>query len=178
MPTKITDQQIKDLATQFGFPYNAVRAFIKVESSGLGFINGKIVIQFEPHIFKKYTKKVIINGVEGQDAEWKAFNEAWKIDPNATMLSTSYGMGQIMGFNYKAAGYPTVGAMLDAFKTGEYEQVKGMLNFIKSNMNLRTAIKTLDWKKLAYNYNGSNYAVNKYDVKLKAAYEAYEKQGN
>lgn len=174
MSTKITDQQVKELATQFGFPYNAVRAFIKVESSGNGFVNGKITIQFEPHIFKRYTKKVINNGVEGQTQEWKAFNEAWKIDPEATMLSTSYGMGQIMGFNHKAAGFSTVGAMLDAFKTGEYQQVKGMLNFIKNNVNLRTAMKNLDWKKLAYYYNGSQYAVNAYDKKLKAAYEKYE----
>jgi len=175
MATKITDQQVKNLATQFGFPLSAVKAFIKVESSGTGFVNGKITIQFEPHIFKRYTKKVIKNGVEGQTAEWKAFNEAWAIDPNATMLSTSYGMGQIMGFNHKAAGYATVGQMLDAFKTGEYEQVKGMLNFIKSNVNLRTAMKTLDWKKLAYYYNGSNYAVNQYDKKLNAAYQAFER---
>ena len=174
MALKITDQQVKDLATQFGFPLSAVRAFIKVESSGNGFVNDKITIQFEPHIFKRYTKKVIINGVEGQTAEWKAFNEAWAIDPNATMLSTSYGMGQIMGFHYKTLGYQSVGAMLDAFKTGEYVQVRGMLTFIKSNVNLRTAMKTLDWKKLAYYYNGAYYAVNQYDKKLSAAYQLFE----
>lgn len=175
MSAKITDQQVKDLAAAFGFPLSAVRAFIKVESSGNGFVNGKITIQFEPHIFKRYTKKVINNGVEGQTKEWEAFNQAWKIDPQATMLSTSFGMGQIMGFNHKAAGFATVGAMVDAFKTGEHEQVKGMLNFIKSNVNLRTAMKTLDWKKLAYYYNGANYAVNKYDQKLKQWYDYYEK---
>lgn len=173
MPNKITPQQIEDLAKSFGFPVAAVKAFLKVESGGNGFnVDGKIIIQFEPHIFKKYTKKVIANGVEGQSKEWVAFNEAWKIDSQATMLSTSWGLGQVMGFNHAACGFPNVGAMVDAFKTGEYEQVKGMLNFIKSNVNLRTAIKTLDWKKLAYNYNGSQYAVNNYHIKLQKAYES------
>jgi hypothetical protein len=177
MVTKITLDQITALAAEFNYPLSAVRAFLKVESGGAGFnTDGKIIIQFEPHIFKKYTKKVIVNGVEGQAKEWVAFNQAWAIDPKAAMLSTSWGMGQIMGFNHAAMGFATVGAMVDAFKTGEYAQVRGMLQFIKSNANLRTAIKTLDWKKLAYNYNGAAYAVGKYDQKLKAAYEAFEAQ--
>lgn len=178
METKITDQQIKDLATLFGFPYNAIRAFMKVESSGIGFINGKIVIRFEPHVFSKYSKVIISAGSENQTDEWKAFNQAWAINQNSAMLSTSYGLGQIMGFNFRAAGFQTVGTMLDAFKINEYEQVKGMLNFIKSNTNLRAAIKTLDWRKLAYNYNGPQYALNNYDQKLKAAYDIFQAQAS
>ena len=35
-------------------------------------------------------------------------------------------------------------------------------------------LKTKDWAKFALRYNGSEFATNKYDIKLKAAYEKYK----
>jgi hypothetical protein len=173
--SKLTDGGIAKLAKEFGYDVAAIKAVIDVESGGSGFDSrtGKIIIQFEPHIFKRYTKVVIDNGVEHQAEEWKAFNQAWKIDPEATMLSTSFGLPQVMGFNHKTAGYKTVGEMVDAFKTGEEEQVRGMLNFIKSNRKLNSAIKNKDWRTFAYYYNGPKYQINRYDVKLSRAYTAH-----
>jgi hypothetical protein len=173
--SKITLKQIEGLAKEFGYEVAAIRAVMAVESGGHGFDEktGKILIQFEPHIFKRYTKKTIVNGVEGQTKEWAAFNEAWAIDKEATMLSTSFGLPQVMGFNHKAAGYKTVGEMVDAFKLSEENQVRGMLNFIKSNKNLHKAIKEKDWRLFAFYYNGPNYQVNKYDAKLATAYAKY-----
>jgi hypothetical protein len=175
MSLKLTDAGIAKLAKEFGYEIAAVKAVIEVESGGSGFDSktGKILIQFEPHIFKRYTKRVIDNGVDVQSKEWEAFNEAWKIDKEATMLSTSFGLPQVMGFNHKAAGFKTVGEMVDAFKTGEEAQVRGMLNFIKSNRHLHKAIKGKDWKLFAYYYNGPKYQINSYHIKLANAYKKH-----
>jgi hypothetical protein len=175
MSLKLTNEAIQKLANEFGYSVPAIKAVIEVESGGYGFDpkTGKIIIQFEPHIFKRYTKHVIKNGVEGQTKEWIAFNEAWKIDKEATMLSTSFGLPQVMGFNHVAAGYKTVGEMVDGFKTGEEAQVRGMLNFIKSNRHLHKAIKSSDWRLFAYYYNGPKYKINNYDVKLANAYKKH-----
>jgi hypothetical protein len=172
MGRTITKDEIVKLGKEFGYEVAAIKAVMEVESAGNGFDSktGKIIIQFEPHIFKRYTGKVIKNGVEGQTREWEAFNEAWAIDKESTMLSTSFGLPQVMGFNFKAAGFKSVGAMLDAFKESEENQVRGMLSFIKSNKNLHAAIKAKDWRTFAYYYNGPKYQVNKYDYKLAKAY--------
>lgn len=168
----LTRQQITDIAKSIGLEYPEFAAFIAVESGGSGFVNGKIVIQFEPAYFKKISKQhiTIPNGVEGQAKEWEAFNKAFSIDPNAAMQSTSIGLMQIMGIHYGACGYKTVGAMWDAFKASEYNQVLGGAMFIKYNKPLYAALKEHIWAKVAYYYNGANYKVNNYDKKLAAAY--------
>lgn len=177
----LTKQQITDIAKSIGLGYAEFKAFIDVESGGSGFINGKIVIQFEPLWFRRLTKKipdnsplwqkVLTNKVEGQASEWLAFNAAFKLDKRAAMMSTSIGLMQIMGFHYDTLGFDTVDEMWDSFKGSEYNQVMGGAKFIKSNKPLYTALKDRVWSKVAYYYNGSNYRVNKYDTKLKAAYE-------
>lgn len=182
---KITDDQIRELAVNNGLEYAALKAFISVESGGIGFDpkTGKIIIQFEPHIFRKYTKYnpqfdtywqiINANRVDNQKAEWIAFNAAFHIDAKSALLSTSIGLMQVMGFNYRSCGYASVNAMWDDFKRGEYEQVKGAVNFIKANVKLYAALKRKDFSATAYYYNGANYGVNKYDIKLQTAYNRY-----
>lgn len=177
----LTKEQITEIANSIGLGYAEFAAFISVESGGSGFINDKIVIQFEPAWFKRLTKKipddsiewktVLINGVSGQASEWIAFNAAFKLDKRAAMMSTSIGLMQIMGFHYIECGYKTVDEMWDAFKASEYNQVKGGAMFIKSNKPIYTALKGHVWAKVAYYYNGANYKINNYDVKLKTAYD-------
>lgn len=197
----VSKDQISKISASVGLDYARLMAFISVESGGIGFSTetGKIIIQFEPTWFHKYLiqfkvaheytssvgangktsykivvgDKVIFNGVEGQAAEWVAFNTAFAIHPQAAMLSTSIGMMQVMGFNHIAAGYATVDAMYDDFKKGEAQQVQGAANFIKNNPSLLNAIKIKDWAKAAHYYNGAGYAVNKYDTKLANAYIKY-----
>lgn len=177
---KLTKEEITEIAGTIGVDYASLMAFISIESGGIGFAadTGKIIIQFEPAWFRKKAPYApsgawSVNGVEKQSREWIAFNDAFSKDPQAALLSTSIGMMQVMGFNYAACGYRTVNAMWDDFKTGEYAQVKGAANFIKNTPALWTALKAKDWARVAYYYNGANYAVNKYDVKLAAAYQKY-----
>lgn len=195
---KLTRNDITTIAGTIGLDYARFMTFISVESGGIGFhpTTGKIIIQHEPTWFHRYLtqfgvphtyasrhnaegkKEYVIsakgitydNGVEGQEGEWEAFNKAFKIHPDAAMLSTSIGLMQVMGFHYKTLGYSSVGAMWDDFKKGEYQQVAGAARFIASIPALLKAIKNLDWAKAAYYYNGENYKVNNYDVKLAKAY--------
>lgn len=164
--------EIKQLAKEFGLEFAEVKGVTLVEAAGCGFdmSSGKIKIQFEPGYFEKFTQKRILNGVEGQSKEWEAFNTAYAINPDAAMKSTSWGLPQIMGANYQLAGYSSVQLMVNEFKIGEYYQLKGMLNFIKNQPSLYNALKLHDWARFARLYNGPNYKVNDYDIKLAAAY--------
>lgn len=177
---RITNEEIAELAKANGYDYAAIKALISVESGGIGFAldTDKIIIQFEPAWFRKkspYTpsRKWSLNGVERQNGEWIAFNNAFHLNPDAAMESTSIGMMQVMGFHYKLLGFKTVGAMWDYARESEANQVDLAIRFIKSNPKLDKALKNRDWPTVAYYYNGSGYRKFNYDKKLAAAYVHY-----
>lgn len=173
-------------------PLPRLLAFIEVESGGRGFDDktGKLMIQFESHIFSKATGiprstsnqyKWDENKVDVQSKEWEAFNEAFKINPEEAMKATSWGLPQIMGFNHKQAGYTSVGAMLDDFKTGELAQVIALIRFITANPKLYKGVLEGDYETVSSIYNGKAHrelaAKNgwkPYPDKLKEAEEKYK----
>ena len=188
MSKTITNGQIANIACENGIEYAVLKAFIEVESGGIGFAKdtGKIIIQFEPAWFKKKAPyapsgKWSVNGVEKQAGEWIAFNDAFYKNRNAAMESTSIGLGQVMGFNYVRLGYKSVGQMWDDAKISEEKQVRQMVKFITTDSGLYKAIKSKDWHNIAVKYNGSGYKElakkigrEPYNVSLEKAYNKYK----
>jgi hypothetical protein len=161
----------KKLSIDFGIPSSTVRAIDFVESNGSGFdpLTGKIKIQFEPSWFKKLANIVINNGVENQAKEWLAFNKAFAKNPDKAMQATSIGRMQVMGLHFKRLGFKSVSEMWDFAKISETNQLWLGLKFISTDARLLKAVRAKDWKKVAYYYNGSGYAINSYDKKLEEA---------
>ena len=168
----------------------ALRAFIDVESSGLGFdpATGKIIIQFEPVWFRRHepyapSGKWSLNKVERQAREWEAFNDAWSINPESAMKSTSIGLGQVMGFHFERLGYTTVGEMWDDAKKGEERQIHQMAEFINTDQRLTKALREKDWHQVARLYNGAGYQEvakkynrTPYNISMAEAYARHKKQ--
>lgn len=159
---KLLRTQVAEIAQSIGLTFAELMAFIAVESGGTAFINGRIVIQFEPRWFKKKAPfapsgKWSINRVENQVNEYKAFSEAFGLNKKAAMEATSWGLGQIMGYHYARLGYKSVDDMVDDFKKGEYQQVQGIAKFIATSPALLKAIKAHNWHLVAVHYNGAGY---------------------
>ena len=171
----ITDKEYKELASSFGLPISSIKAIDEVESSGKGFDSktGKIIIQFEPHYFKRISKLIsglwASNKVDTQVKEWEAFNDAFKRNPTAAMESCSIGRMQVMGEHWKRLGFKTVGEMWDFAKKSEKNQLWLGLKFIQTDTALFLALLRKDWKTVAYRYNGKNYWILGYDIKLSNA---------
>lgn len=178
-------------ANILGVNIPAVKAVARVESSGGGFLpNGKPKVLFEGHHFSKSTNgkydkshpslsyKDFTREFYNKDGikEYARYESAKSLDSNAAMLSTSWGMFQIMGFNYKSAGYGSVEEFVTAMNASEGKQLQAFVNFLKAE-KLDVHLKTRDWAAFARRYNGPKYAVNKYDKKLAQAYEAYSAGG-
>ena len=186
---KIAIDDIKLIAKNFGIEPAMFLAFIEVESGGKGFddLTGKILIQFEPSWFRKKVAYApsgawSVNKVDVQAKEWIAFNDAFKLNPDAAMESTSIGLPQIMGFHWKLLGYKSVGQMWDDFKKSEYHQILALARFIKSIPALYLAIKTKDFHSIACIYNGKKYKQmaiiwgrEPYDISLKKSYIKWSK---
>lgn len=182
---KLTNKEVRAIAERVGLTFAELRTFIEVESGGTGFINNRIVIQFEPSWFKKKAPFApsglwSLNKVENQTKEYQAFSDAFFKNPLAAMESTSWGVGQIMGFHYKRLGYKSVGDMVDDFKRGEYQQVEGIAKFIKTDASLFSAIKAKNWHLVAVKYNGAGYldlakkyGREPYNISLEKAYKKW-----
>ena len=160
-------------------PLPRLLAFIEVESGGRGFGDtGKLILQYEPLVFSKATGiprstlnkyKWDENTVDVQSKEWEAFNEAFSINPEEAMKSTSWGLPQIMGFNHKQAGYASVGDMLDDFKRGELQQVCALIRFIEANKKLYKAVMEGDYETVSSIYNGAYHR----QLALKNGWKSY-----
>jgi hypothetical protein len=158
-----------------------------VETKGFGFLaDRRPLILFERHIFSKRTggkfdasHPDISNpkpggyGAAGA-AQYDRLARALPLDRDAALCSASWGLGQIMGFNAQTAGFANAEQMVAAMMDTENAHLMAMANFINHNPKAVTALRSHDWAGFAKIYNGPNFAINKYDVKLKAAFQGFE----
>jgi LysM repeat protein len=171
-------------AQSLGVDVASIKAVADVEAAGSGFLsNGQPKILFEAHQFSRLTGGRY-NGshpdissshwnrslYKGGAAEHGRLNKAAALNETAALKSASWGKFQIMGFNYKAAGYSNVQTFVKDMRTSEGKQLDAFVNFIKSNPSMHRALKNHDWATFARLYNGSGYAQNHYDTKIAQAY--------
>lgn len=185
---RLDDIDLPRIGARIGVGEDEVHAVIDVEAAGSGFDrNGRVKCLFEPHVFYRLLpqdKRQIAVDAGLAYRKWgekpyprdsyPRIIEAMEIDKDAALRSTSWGMGQIMGFNAELAGYRTAELMVQAFSDDEENQLNAMMTFIISN-GLDDELRNHDWKGFARGYNGPGYAKNRYDVKLAAAYAKWAK---
>jgi len=175
----------KIAAKQYQLEEAVLRAVVKVESAGRAFVKGKPVILFEAHWFSYFTKgkydRLYPNIssptwnrslYKGGEAEWERLHQAERLDPTAAYLSTSWGLGQILGLNYRECGYRTVQEFVMAMNASAFNQLQAMLRFIE-RMGLLPALRKKDWHTFARGYNGPGYHLNAYAEKLEQAYRSF-----
>lgn len=92
----------------------------------------------------------------------------------AALESASWGMFQIMGFNYAACGFRNVQGFINAIMKSEGGQLKCFVNFILTN-HLDDEIRDKRWADFAKRYNGPGYRKNKYHTKMASAYRRFKK---
>lgn len=182
----LSENDFKEASLLLGCEVAAIKAVAKVESDGSGFDNlGRIRILFEGHVFYSLTKgKYGITDISYPKwtkkyyglPQYDRFNKAYAVDKNAAMQSCSWGMFQIMGFNYDKCGFSEVGSFLDFMKKSEKNQLLCFCRFVKSR-GLDDEIRNRQWAKFACGYNGTGYKSNAYDTKLEKWYNFYKKEG-
>lgn len=189
----LTEKDYQNAATQLGVPIAAVKAVATVESNGGGFLSdGRVKVQYEPHVM--YQRLKLNLGQQRADKELAAHPDlvatkagsyqsldkedkdmdraANTIDRTSALESASWGAFQIMGYHWKTLGYPS----LQAFINEQYSaggQLQTFVKFILADSRLVRALRAKDWKTFAFIYNGRNYAANRYDTKLAAAYKQF-----
>lgn len=194
---KLTDARIAEIARENGIHPAALLAVKLIESgTKSGFLDsGKPQILFEGHVFYKYLKANVksldMNKLCAQypnivypkwdkskyfggEKEWTRLEQARKINLKYANYAASWGMFQVMGFNYKTCGCKSIDEFVEKMCTSQEQQLLLTLNFLK-NSNLIVPLQKRQWATFAKCYNGPGFAQNKYHIKLQAAYNNYLK---
>lgn len=189
MDIKLTNQHIIDAANYIGIEPAVLKAVAMVESLGGGFLpSGKCKILFEGHIF---WRQLVIAGVNpkifarnnpgvlyenwdktkyvGGEGEYNRLEVAKVIHKEAALKSASWGMFQIMGFNFNKCGFKSVFEFTESMQQSEFNHLQAAVKFIVTSGMLQ-CLKDKDWEGFARRYNGPGYAQNNYDKKLQGAY--------
>jgi hypothetical protein len=189
----LNEKDIENLSDRLHVEKAVIKAVNEVESHGAGFIIDKPKILFEGHCFwkrlkarkidprqhkfnnedilyAKWTKKYYKGGL----TEYKRLEKAKKINEEAALESASWGLFQIMGFNFKNLGYPSIHDFVKRIHSHEGEHLEAFGRFVERN-NLLENLRNHEWRKFALNYNGKGYKKNRYHIKLEMAYKKYSR---
>jgi hypothetical protein len=105
----------------------------------------------------------------GKESEQhKKLARAITINREAALKSASWGKFQIMGFNHKACGCPTIQDFINKVYSNEEAHLFLFVNFLKTN-KFDVLLREGKYDKFFEGYNGKKYKANKYDTKFFAA---------
>ena len=162
-----------EAAGLLGVEEAAIRAVYQTEvSRGIYDSKGRMKILYERHYFYKYTggryksrdfswptrfrgSKEIdkktgmpypeIDHYGSLSKSYERFNKAMELDKEAACKSVSFGAFQIMGANYKEAGYSSASEFAKAMFSGDEDKMlEAFTNYIKSNSQLLKALRSHD----------------------------------
>jgi hypothetical protein len=94
---------------------------------------GLVIVRFEPKVFLRFSGRLVTSDHSSQLAEWQAIEEAYAIDQKAALASASYGLPQLMGFNFGVTSHHDARSLLLAFQRSAREQVAGFFGFVEAN---------------------------------------------
>lgn len=166
-------------ALQNNLDYLLLLAILLVESRNKGFkSNGDLVLRFELHIFKKYFVKTVDTKLafaqffnvynqyhyaflynkwieyHQNDLEMEAFILAKILHEEYALLSTSYGVPQIMGFNHSLVGFDNAYKLYNYMLQSEVNHYHVFILFLE-NRNIIHYIREYNFDRIAELYNGT-----------------------
>ena len=182
--TPISEQGLDQASQLSGAGAAEIWTVLTVETKGFGYLpDRRPRILFERHFFHKQTggrcdaqnpsiSCGTAGGYLGGAREYDRLEEAIALDRHAALSSASWGIGQIMGTNFAAAGFASVEDMVKAMVRSEDGQLTAMARLVRST-GLHTALANHDWAAFAGGYNGADYAKNQYDTRLAGFFQQY-----
>jgi hypothetical protein len=181
-----SDQGLTGAAKTLGVEEAAVLAVAEVETGDDSFDQyGRPKILFERHVFHALTggrfdaiapdlSASATGGYGTASSQYMRLERAYRLEPWAALKSASWGGFQIMGRYYAELGYPTPPHMVLEMAQSADGQLAGFAKYMRMNKTALRALRAKDWTGFARAYNGPQFAKNKYDTKLEAAYKKHK----
>ena len=189
----LSEQDYIKAAAKLGVEVAAIKAVAKVEARGDGFLGDhRPKVLFERHVmFRRARSRFgdlqarhwaskypdLINATPGGYSSYYGEHErlgraASKMDRDCALESASWGAFQIMGYHWERLGYASLQQFINAMYRSEADHLDAFCRFILADATLLKALRTLNWPRFAYGYNGKNYRKNNYAKKMRSEYRA------
>jgi hypothetical protein len=191
----ISDEEMQAAAQSLSSPGSpcevaSIKAVAQVETKGSGFDKqGRPTILFERHLFHQDTdgkwddthpeiSDPTSGGYNDGGTQYERLDQAEHLDSESALRSASWGAFQILGRNYKQAGFDSVQGFVKAMQTDIHAHLKAFVTFVKNDNVLLSAIQQKEWTKFALRYNGAvgkkghKHVRDHYDTRLSEAYAA------
>lgn len=178
-PDKLSKEEIGVMSQEIDVPRACMLALVRQESSNAGFARHedgywRPKIRLELHKLNQFTDGTFQSEQPGlfkskfnvkdsnapQDEQYRRLNQAlltieglYGHEP--ALSATSWGLNQVMGFNFRLAGSGTIDRFVARMVESEREQLKASITFIDSHPAMRRALANRDWITFARHYNGT-----------------------
>jgi hypothetical protein len=181
----ISEADYAAIAARLAGPVAHVKAVSQVESNGQTFwtIGGKPVppVRLEAHWFGKLTRYRFnsshpeISCVDWTPelaattwaGAWQQLEEARALDRDAADQATSWGVFQVMGFNWRRLSYAGVQGLVAAMYS-ETGQLEAFARFIEADPALKADLAIGAWLDFERRYNGGGFN-GQYAARIEAA---------
>ena len=179
--TPLSSTDFNGVVAALGVDPASIWALLTVESGKAGFLpDRRPPILFERAVFRKRTNgqydatnpgisAPTWGGYSGGTLEYGRLAEAYALNPDAALQSASWGISQVMGFNYSAAGYATVSSYVADCCGSEAAQLKAFESFLE-HQGIASALREHNWTTVATRYNGTGQ-VEVYAERLKENFD-------
>lgn len=171
-------------AKELGVETAAIRAFAAIEAPRGGFMeSGHPTILLERHVWHRLTggkfdtmapdlSNKIPGGYGSYADQPMRLRRAMSFDAQTAQQSCSWGLFQIMGYNWKVSGFDSLAAFVAAMHSNVQAHLRAFVSFVqKSHPKMLKAMQALDWETVARLYNGPDYAKHDYHGRLAALYD-------
>ncbi|RMF00860.1 MAG: DUF3380 domain-containing protein, partial [Alphaproteobacteria bacterium] len=163
-------------------------AFLGGGSNGFGFLpDRRPAIAFERHVFHRLTggkfssrHPDISHPVPGGYGAGGAFQyvrleRALNLEAGAALESTAWGMGQVMGFNARHAGFANAEEMIEAMRDSEDEQALAAVRLLAAKQ-LADCLRRAQWARFSRAYRGDASGASGYAIRLKQQFDHCERR--
>lgn len=129
---------------------------IRLEAHWFGKLTGYRFNETHPQIScRSWTPSLAATTKAGA---WAQYEEAKALDADAAAEACSWAGFQIMGFHWRAMGYPNVAAFVDDVDGPDDDgQMDMFVRFVRADGRLLRAIQVGDWETWELVYNGGGY---------------------
>ncbi len=184
---RLDDTDLPRIGARIGVGEDELHAFMDVEAAGSGFDGkGRPKMLFEPHVFYRN-----LTGAKRDQAvkaglayerwgtrpypkdSYPRLEKAVAIDEAAALRSASWGLGQVLGENFRLVGYRSPGAMVRAFMDDEEAHLDAIVDFLIAR-GIDDDLRRHDWAAVARAYNGPGYAKHGYDRRMAQAFAKWQ----
>lgn len=190
-----SDAAFRRVASRLRVELASIKAVSIVEAGteGAFLITNEPTALYEAHIFSKLTNhKFDGYRMPGVALDWGILSRrkwhpgtygpvskqheriaaAAKLDRDAALQSASWGLFQIMGMNYKLAGYTSLQYFINAMYRSADDHLEAFANVILTmDQRLAPALREKNWPLFSSIYNGPGYKKTKHHIRMAWNYD-------